>query len=142
MTNALNTYLANLAVLQFKLHNLHWNVTGPLFVPVHEYTEKRYTVAFEQFDEIAEVLKMRGQMPRVTMSEYLEVATIKEEPAREFSDREVLDILESDMKLMQAMTLELRNKAAQEDDFAVQGIMEGYLADYAKELWFLRSMKK
>lgn len=142
MTNVLNAYLANLAVLQFKLHNLHWNVTGSLFVPVHEYTEKRYNVAFAQFDEVAEVLKMRGEMPRVTMAEYLEVATIKEVEGREFSDREVLDIVEADMHAMQEQTLAIRNAAAEADDFVVQALMEGYLADYAKELWFLRSMKK
>ena len=34
-----NQYLADLAVMTFKLHNLHWNVTGSQFVPVHEFTE-------------------------------------------------------------------------------------------------------
>ena len=60
----LNTYLANLAVWNVKLHNLHWNVVGKLFVSLHEYTESRYDAAFEAFDEVAEVLKMRGEMPR------------------------------------------------------------------------------
>ena len=32
-------YLANLAVWNAKLHNLHWNVVGRAFVQVHEYTE-------------------------------------------------------------------------------------------------------
>ena len=33
----LNTYLANLAVINIKIHNLHWNVVGSQFVAVHEF---------------------------------------------------------------------------------------------------------
>ena len=35
-----NQYLANLAVVTFKLHNVHWNTVGTQFVRVHEYTEE------------------------------------------------------------------------------------------------------
>ena len=45
-----NQYLADLAVMTFKLHNLHWNVTGSQFVPVHEFTEALYDKLFEYFD--------------------------------------------------------------------------------------------
>ena len=38
----LNTYLANLAVLNIKIHNLHWNIVGSQFVSVHEYLESEY----------------------------------------------------------------------------------------------------
>lgn len=142
MTELLNRYLANLALWQTKLHNLHWNVVGPQFVPVHEYTEARYNVVFAQYDEVAEVLKMRGEMPLVTTAEYVKAATLQEVEGRAFEDTEVLAIVEEDMKLMQALALEIRNAAAEADDFRVQGMMEGYLGDYAKQLWFIRSMKK
>ena len=39
-------YLANLAVWNAKLHNLHWNVVGPAFVQVHEFTESLYDEVF------------------------------------------------------------------------------------------------
>lgn len=32
-----NKYLANLAIWNVKLHNLHFNVVGSQFVPTHEY---------------------------------------------------------------------------------------------------------
>lgn len=32
----LNTYVANLMVWTVKLHNIHWNVVGPIFKLVHE----------------------------------------------------------------------------------------------------------
>ncbi len=34
--NQMNTYVANLSILNNKLHNLHWNVIGVQFMPVHK----------------------------------------------------------------------------------------------------------
>lgn len=134
-------YLANLAVWGIKLHNLHWNVTGSLFKPLHEYTEALYDQAFEAYDEVAEVMKMRGGFPPASMKEYLELATMKEEASRAFTSEEVIDQIQADIKLMNAMAKEIRDFAAERDDFQVQSLFEGYLEGFAKQLWFLRAMK-
>ncbi len=143
MTNAklLNTYLANLALWNVKLHNLHWNVKGPFFAAIHNYTEKLYDAAFEAYDEVAEVLKMRGEMPLSTMRDYLEVATLKETEARVYGCLEVNAMVEADMQLMLDMAKDIRNQAAEADDFQVQALFEGFITTFTKELWFLRSMK-
>ena len=52
----LNTYLANLAVINIKIHNLHWNIVGSQFVSVHEYLESEYDKAGERLDEVAELI--------------------------------------------------------------------------------------
>ena len=41
-TDKLNVFLANLAVLNIKVHNLHWNVVGLQFPLIHKMTEKIY----------------------------------------------------------------------------------------------------
>lgn len=140
-TKKLNTYLANLAVWNVKLHNLHWNVTGHYFKPLHEMTESIYDEVFEAFDAVAEILKMKGEMPLVTMSDYLAAATLKEVAAKDFTAHEVVVMIEEDMKLMNALALEIRNDAAQSDDFEVQSMFEGYVAGFSKQLWFIRAMK-
>lgn len=140
-TKKLNTYLANLAVWNVKLHNLHWNVTGHYFKPLHEMTESIYDEVFEAFDEVAEILKMKGEMPLATMSDYLAAATLKEVAAKDFTAHEVVVMIEEDMKLMNALALEIRNDAAQSDDFEVQSMFEGYVAGFSKQLWFIRAMK-
>lgn len=140
-TKKLNTYLANLAVWNVKLHNLHWNVTGHYFKPLHEMTESIYDEVFEAFDVVAEILKMKGEMPLATMSDYLDAATLKEVAAKDFTAHEVVVMIEEDMKLMNALALEIRNDAAQSDDFEVQSMFEGYVAGFSKQLWFIRAMK-
>ena len=43
-----NQYLADLSVWNVKLHNLHFNVTGPQFKSIHEYLESIYDETKEQ----------------------------------------------------------------------------------------------
>ena len=137
----IKTYVANLAVWNVKLHNIHWNVVGPYFRPVHEYTEQLYDEAFEAFDSVAELLKMRNDMPPATMKVFLERATIEEVEPRAFDCCEAVEMVEADMQKMLDLAVEIRNEAAEADDYAVQGMFEGYIAGFTKELWFLRAMQ-
>ncbi len=139
-TDKLNTYLANLAVWTAKLHNIHWNVTGQAFVQVHEFTEKLYDETFEQYDAVAEVQKMQGNMPMVKLADFLKTATLKEIDAKDFTITEALKLVEADMKEMAALATEIRNEADKKGDFHVVAMIEDYIASYAKNLWFLRAM--
>lgn len=138
----LNQYVANLAVWNIKLHNLHWNVVGKEFVQIHEFTEAIYDDAFEKFDEVAELLKMKGEMPLSTMAEYLKVATIEEVAVKDFGTKEVLEIVKADLELMNNLATEIRNLADEEGDFTTVAIFEDHVAGYDKNLWFVNSMLK
>lgn len=138
----LQKYLSNLAVLNIKLHNIHWNVVGGQFMEVHNFTEEVYDKFFGDLDEVAELLKMKGEMPLSTITEYVKNATIKEVEAREFSIKESLEIIREDFQLMKDLAVEIRNTADEEGDFETVAIFEDYVAYYSKNLWFLDSMLK
>lgn len=139
--NKVQTYLSNLAVLNFKLHNLHWNVEGSQFMHIHEFTEGLYEDFFERFDEIAEILKMKQEMPLVTMNEYSDKATIKEEEGRAFEPDEVLEIVEEDLKEMKKLATEIRNTADEEGNVELVAEFEDHIADYSQKLWFIRATR-
>ena len=134
-----NKYLANLAIWNVKLHNLHFNVVGSQFVPTHEYLESVYDNAFEYYDAVAEALEMAGEEPVVRISEYLKLATIEELDGRAFSVKEVYEILQADFKLMSDLALKIREEAGEEDNFALSNLMEDHIEYYTKQLWFLRA---
>ena len=134
----LNPYLSDLVVLYLKLHDLHWNVKGMQFVPVHQYTEARYDDTAEKFDAVAELLIMQGEKPVSGIQEYLELATIKEANKGVYRDEEVLKILIEDLEHMKAQALSIHESCA--DNFTVVAMMEEHVAGYDKELWFLKSM--
>ena len=139
----LNTYLANLAVLNIKIHNLHWNIVGSQFVSVHEYLESEYDKAGERLDEVAEIIRMSGEFPVANLKEYLEISTIKEiETSKEISIKETLEIVLSDIKLQKELALQIRKEANETDDFPVANAMEDHIEDYNKQIWFINSSLK
>ena len=139
----LNTYLANLAVLNIKIHNLHWNIVGSQFVSVHEYLESEYDKAGERLDEVAELIRMSGEFPVANLKEYLEISTIQEiETSNEISIKEALEIVLSDIKLQKELALEIRKEADEADNFPVANVMENHIEDYNKQIWFVESSLK
>ena len=138
----LQKYLSNLEVLNIKLHNIHWNVVGKQFMAVHEFTEKLYDGMFEQLDEVAELLKMKGIMPLATLAEYLEHASIKEIKAKDFAIEEALEIVKKDLEAMKELATTIRNEADEAGDFETVAKFEDYVAEYSKNIWFIDAMLK
>ncbi|ABR49594.1 Ferritin, Dps family protein [Alkaliphilus metalliredigens QYMF] len=136
----LNEYLSNLAVLNVKLHNMHWNVVGMQFVQVHEFTESMYDDFFAKYDDVAELMKMRGEKPLAKMADYLENASIKELDKDKFSSTEVLEIVLADLNKMMALATEIRSAADEAGDFGIVAEFEDHIAGYSKNLWFINSM--
>ncbi len=139
--NKLNTYLANLAVLNVKFHNIHWNVVGKQFVQIHEFTESLYDAFFEQYDVVAEALKMRMLYPVASLKEYLELTTVKEIESKDYSVGEVIDLVESELKALCELATTIRNEADEANDFVLVAQFEAYIAAFQKNLWFIKAMK-
>lgn len=140
--NDLNKYLADVAVLYIKFHNLHWNVVGKQFKNVHEYLETIYDGFADVLDEVAENLKMNGKTPLASMSDYLKVTSIQELENVEVSVTDTLNIAKQDIASMKTFAESIRKFAGKEDNYDVVAMMEGHLSDYNKTLWFLEAMTK
>ena len=138
----LNPYLSDLVVLYLKLHDLHWNVKGKMFVEIHKYTEARYDDVAEKFDEVAEKIIMQGEAPVTGMKNYLEMASIKELNKGVYTEDEVLKEVLADTEHLKAEAVELRKSFDEEDNFSVVAMLEDHVAGYEKEIWFLQSMMK
>ncbi|HHT50579.1 MAG TPA: DNA starvation/stationary phase protection protein [Eubacteriaceae bacterium] len=136
----LNVYLSNLAVLNVNLHNIHWNVVGKQFFRVHEFTESLYDDFFEQYDAVAELLKMKGENPLVKMTDYVANATIKELDKEKFSCRESLDLVLEYLTEMRNLATNIRNLADEDGDFEVVAMFEDYVGEYSKNIWFVKAM--
>lgn len=136
----LNIFLANAAVLNIKIHNLHWNVVGMEFVTVHKLTEQLYKMLQEQFDTVAEVMKMQGEMPMASMDDYLENATVEEIESRDYPTYEVLQLLDQDCDNIMALAKQIRDDADKKDNFMVANLFEEYLAIYSKHSWMIKAM--
>ena len=137
-----NQYLADLSVWNVKLHNLHFNVTGPQFKSIHEYLESIYDEAFEYFDAVAEHVKMQGQFPLVNSAEYAKLTKIEELGQEDIPQAKVIEILLKDFKYMNDQAVASRAAADEEGDFLLVSMMEDHVAYYVKQIWFIESMLK
>ena len=140
IANKLNSYLSDLVVSYLKLHDLHWNVKGKMFVQVHQYTESRYDDVAAKFDEVAEMIVMNQQAALSSMKEYLEAASIKELNKGSYRDEEVLKIVLDDLVILKDKATKLRAEFDAEGNFGIVAMLEDHVAGYEKEIWFLQSM--
>ncbi len=138
----MNQYVADLAVLNVKFHNLHWNVVGERFEPVHVYVEKLYDDLFEKYDEVAERLKMLDIFPLASMKSYLDVTKVEEIEDRDYQIPEVFKILEAELGHLKQLAITIRTQADEMDDFGTVAMMEDHVAGYDKELWFIHQAMK
>lgn len=141
-TKLMNQYVADLAVLNVKFHNLHWNVVGERFEPVHVYVEKLYDMLFENYDEVAERLKMLGEFPLASMKSYLEVTNVEEIEVKDYTIPEVYEILKAEVKNLKDLATDIRHLADEAQDFVTVGMLEDEITAYDKELWFMEQATK
>ena len=141
MIKTMNQYVANLAVLNVKFHNLHWNVVGPQFIPLHQFSESAYEGFFESYDAVAELIKMRGSFPVGSLKDILALSTVKELENKSFSTSEMLAIMKEDFTALIALATQIRKEADEASDFTVVATMEDEIAKYEKHIWFITSMQ-
>lgn len=136
----LNPYLANLAVMFIKLHDIHWNVKGQMFIQVHEHTESLYDEMAEKLDEVAEKIIMKGGKPISKIKGYLEAATIEELEDFDYHVENVLEVLLKDFEQLKQQAIEIRSYFDEEGEFTITMLLEDHISAYEKEIWFLKSM--
>lgn len=142
LVKQVNHYVANLGVSYIKMHNLHWNVVGLQFKSTHEYLEEVYDEYADYLDEVAELLRMEGELPLASLKDYLAVASIKELETKEVSIECALSTLLSDMKALREEARKLREQADEEGNFSLVAMMEDHIANFNKRIWFVEVMVK
>src|SRR5574338_1515803 len=80
VADALSNVLADTFILYLKTHNFHWNVTGPMFRPLHEMFEEQYNELWLAVDAIAERIRSLGYIAPGSYSEFTKLTYLQESP--------------------------------------------------------------
>lgn len=97
----LNKQVANYGLFYTKLHQLHWYVKGANFFTLHVKFEELYNQATEILDELAERLLQINGRPYSTLREFLEHASLKEQPyINPLSEKEMVQTAVDDLVLL------------------------------------------
>lgn len=139
VTHSLNAILANMHVLNAKLHNFHWNVFGMQFHSIHKTTEAYYDYFFKQFDDVAERILQLGAKPAATVKCYLELATIKEDEGSRFEPAFVLENVVADFTILRDQAKAVVVLAEKDGDLGTLDLLGGLIAWLEKEIWLTKS---
>ncbi|AZN39461.1 Dps family protein [Paenibacillus albus] len=134
----LNKQIATWSVLYVKLHNYHWYVKGNQFFTLHVKFQELYEEATLHVDEIAERLLAIGGQPVATMSEYIELSTVREASGKE-SAVEMVDALIADFSAVVAELKEGMAEAAASGDETSGDMLLAIHSALEKHIWMLKA---
>lgn len=135
----MNQYLANQQLMYIKLHNLHWYVKGRSFFTLHAKLEELYNQTAEILDEVAERLLALDAFPVASAKGALAIATIKELDDVPISSEDTVKKMIDDVDYWIRDTKEIVALAEEADDGATADQFNGYLMEYQKLMWMLKS---
>jgi len=137
----LNSLLANYHIYYQKLRNFHWNILGKIFFDLHVKFEELYTDARLKIDEIAERILTLRYHPMSNLSDYLEIAKVKEVPHSK-SDIEMVNEIIKDHKIILHQMATVIEKANQASDEGTIDLIGGYIRELEKSSWMLDAWSK
>jgi len=138
ITEVLNQQIANWTVLYVKLHNYHWYVKGSQFFTLHAKFEEFYNEAALHIDELAERLLALKGAPVATMSEALELSSVKEATNKEDA-REMVQTLINDFEQINKELKEGMELADKENDEVTGDMLLAIHSSLEKHIWMLTS---
>ena len=140
ITPLLENFLASENILNLKIRNFHWNVTGIHFSDYHKFFEGLYDDSAENIDEIAERIRMLGSKTQANMKFFLEKSFLTEETSLELISTDMVKSLLSDTeKTIQ----EIRNAIeviSETNDSWTEDFLIALMQKHEKSAWMLRSM--
>lgn len=134
----MNKLIADFTVLYNKLHTYHYNVVGKEFYSMHVMLEGEYDTFHGWIDEVAEAIKINGEYPVATIKEMLELTSIKEAEAKDYSASEILNDLLSDYEGLIAYMYEVKETLP----MISENMLEEFITYLSKQVWFIKATLK
>lgn len=126
--------MANYQIHYQKLRNFHWNVRGGDFFDLHDKFEELYNEAQHNIDEIAERIRVFGQIPPSTLKEIIDLAEIEEVGTGLKPNDMVKEVLEDFQTLVDHMG-EVIEAARETGDNSTVDLINTYMRNIEKHHW-------
>lgn len=141
IVSELNVLLADYHLYYQKLRNFHWNVLGENFFDLHNRFEEMYDDTKLKIDEIAERIITLKYHPVSNLSDYLEIARIKESSPLK-TDKEMVSTIIEDHRILLDQFNKVIDKAEKAGDEGTIDLMGAYVRELEKSTWMLNAWSK
>lgn len=138
LSETLNRQVANFSILHMKLHNFHWYVKGENFFTLHLKFEELYKEAALHLDTIAERMLSQGAMPVATLTEVLEISTLKEAKGDEDA-KQMVQSLADDFDMICSELTESIALAEENEDQPTEDLLVHIRTSLEKHRWMFEA---
>ena len=139
IAEGLSKLLADSYTLYLKTQNFHWNVTGPMFQPLHTMFEEQYTNLAEAVDLIAERIRAIGLFAPATYAEFSKLTSIKEQIAP-LPAEQMIEALILGQEAVDKTARALLPVVEQANDQVTIDLLTQRMQYHEKTAWMLRSL--
>ncbi len=135
----LSVLLANEMLLYVKTRKFHWNVSGNSFMELHLLFQGQYKELEEIIDEVAERINKLGSKTIGTMSEFLELSTLKESPGKYPSQKDLITkLLEDHEQIISEIRKHIKHENKESIDAGTTDFITGLMQQHETIAWKLR----
>jgi starvation-inducible DNA-binding protein len=135
----LSVVLSDEMTLYVKTRKFHWNVAGESFMELHKLFEQQYTELEQTIDLVAERIGKLGGKTIGTMSEFIKLSRIKENPNKYPNQKTMLAELLADHEILITELRKDIDKSAEENhDAGTADLLTGILQQHETAAWVLR----
>lgn len=134
----LNKQISTWSVLYVKLHNFHWYVKGNQFFTLHVKFQELYEESTLHLDDLAERLLALEGKPVATMSEHLELSSVKEATGKE-TPEQMVDTLIADFTTVAGELKEGMDEAQKKGDETTGDMLLAIHKSLEKHIWMLKA---
>ena len=138
-SDLLSVVLANEMALYIKTRKFHWNVSGESFMELHKLFENQYKQLEESIDEIAERIGKLGHKTIGTMQEFSKLSSIKENPGKYASSKDLLiELLKDHETIIIMLRKNIDDCAEKIEDAGTADFFTGLMELHETIAWTLR----
>lgn len=138
----LNKVLADVFSLYVKTKGFHWHVGGPHFTAYHTLLDEQSDQLIKMVDVLAERVRKLGEPTIRSVHEILRNSSIESEEGTNLTDVYMLDTLRDDNLRLTIRLREARQMCEQLDDSASAAIIDTWIDESEKRVWFLNESTK
>jgi starvation-inducible DNA-binding protein len=136
----LDRTLSDLYVLYTKTRNYHWNVVGEHFRDLHKLLQEQYEELDEAIDLVAERSRKLGAPALGTLTEFLDRASLKEQPG-DYPDSftMLMNLCGDHETVIQWLRQAADDCDEKYHDMGTNDFLIGLMQEHEKMAWMLRS---
>ncbi|PWY55193.1 DNA starvation/stationary phase protection protein [Legionella qingyii] len=136
IAEAVNPLLADTFALFVKTKNFHWHMTGPHSRDYHLLLDEQSEQIFAMIDALAERVRKLGERTIHSIGEIKQLQTLRDTNETLSADDMLQNLLEDNKSFLKSLR-RVHEVCSKKNDFATTSILEVYIDETERRIWFL-----